>query len=95
MTVGGLEGLQVDLELEEGDDTCTFGGNDGIPVIMGDGVSSLHHVILDEMDIRLVLLEWADGGNITLEITNTREQHNAEEFRSLVQPIVDSLVFEQ
>ncbi|MFC5860653.1 hypothetical protein [Agromyces flavus] len=54
-------------------------------------MSSLHHVILDEMDIRLVLLEWGDGGNIALEITNTREQHNAEEFRSLVQPIVDSL----
>ncbi|HEX6954135.1 MAG TPA: hypothetical protein VF156_04570 [Agromyces sp.] len=92
VTVGGLDGLQLDVELEPGDDTCDYGGNLGIPLFIGDGVSEVHHAILEEMDIRLVLLAWGDG-NLTLEITNVREQHSAEEFRSQVQSIVDSLGF--
>jgi hypothetical protein len=63
-------------------------------LIIGDGVSSLHHVVLEGMDVRLVLLEWGDG-NVTLEITNVRERHSAEEFRSQLQPIIDSLVLQQ
>ena len=93
VTVGGLDGLQVDFSLEPGAGTCSFDGNAGIPLIMGDGVSSVHHVILEGADVRLVLLEWGDG-NVTLEITNVPEQHSAEEFRSQLQPIIDSLVFE-
>jgi hypothetical protein len=94
VTVGGLEGLQIDLSLEPGAGTCSFDGNSGTPLIIGDGVSSLHHVVLEEMDVRLVLLERGDG-NVTLEITNVREQHSAEDFRSQLQPIIDSLVFQQ
>lgn len=94
VTVGGLDGLQIDFSLEPGAGTCSFDGNSGIPLIIGDGVSSVGHVVLEEMDVRLVLLEWGDG-NVTLEITNVREQHSAEEFRSQLQPIIDSLVFRQ
>jgi hypothetical protein len=94
VTVGGFDGLQIDLALEPGVEACSFDGNTGIPMIMGDGVSSLHHVVLEEMDVRLVLLEWGEG-NVTLEITNVREQHSAEEFRSQLQPIIDSLVFDE
>ena len=57
------------------------------------GVSQLHHVILPELDLRLVILGWRDG-NVTLEITNVKEQHNADEFRAALQPIIDSLEFE-
>ncbi|MEI5584322.1 MULTISPECIES: hypothetical protein [unclassified Agromyces] len=92
-SVGGLDGLQVDLALEDGVEACDFGGNPGLPLIIGDGVSDLHHVILEDMDVRLVLLEWGEG-NLTLEITNVREQRSAEEFRSQLQPIIDSLVFD-
>ncbi len=56
-------------------------------------MSSLHHVILDELDLRLVILGWRTG-NVTLEITNVHEQHTAEEFRTALQPIIDSLDFE-
>ncbi|RZS64524.1 hypothetical protein EV187_2911 [Agromyces ramosus] len=94
VTVGGLEGLQVDLSLEPGVATCSFDGNVGIPLIIGDGVSDLHHVILHDLDVRLVLLEWGDG-NVTLEITNAVAQHSPEEFRSQLQPVIDSLVFQQ
>lgn len=92
VTVGGLAGLQVDLALKEGVETCDYGGNPGLPLIIGDGVSDLHHVILEEMDVRLVILEHGEG-NVTLEITNVREQRSAEEFRAQLQPIIDSLLF--
>lgn len=94
VTVGGLDGLQVDFSLEPGVETCSFDGNVGIPLIIGDGVSDLHHVILHDLDVRLVLLAW-EAGNVTLEVTNAKEQHTAEEFRSQLQPIIDSLVFGQ
>jgi hypothetical protein len=55
-------------------------------------VSSLHHVILNELDLRLVILGWHTG-NVTLEITNVHQQHTAEEFRNALQPIIDSLKF--
>ncbi|MBM7505900.1 hypothetical protein ACFPER_02205 [Agromyces aurantiacus] len=92
VSVGGLRGLQIDVSLEEGNDTCNFGGYTGIPLITGDGVSEVHHVVLDDMDVRLVFLRHRNS-NVTLEITNVREQRSAEEFRGLVQPIVDSLAF--
>lgn len=92
VTVGGLDGLQIDLSLEPDVDTCRYGPYTGIPLIIGDGVSELHHVLLKELDLRLVILGWEDG-NVTLEITNVNEQHSAEEFRSMLQPIIDSLVF--
>jgi hypothetical protein len=92
VTVGGLDGLQIDLSLEPDVDTCRYGPNTGIPLIIGSGVSQLHHVLLKEIDVRLVILGWQDS-NVTLEITNVKEQHSAEEFRSMLQPIIDSLVF--
>ncbi|WP_137843122.1 hypothetical protein [Microbacterium sp. 2FI] len=92
VTVGGLAGLQIDLALEPGGGTCVFEDVGGTPLIMGDGVSHLHHGIGGEMDVRLVFLE-RGSGNVTLEITNVREQHSAEEFRSALQPIIDSLEF--
>ncbi len=91
VSVGGLDGLQIDLGLQEG--VCVIDDVRGTPLIMGDGVSEFHHGIGEGMDVRLVFLEWEDDGNITLEITNVHEQHTAAEFRAQLQPIVDSLVF--
>ena len=93
VNVGGLDGLQIDLGLEPGVDTCRYDTYEGIPLIIGNGVSELHHVILHELDVRLVILGWRDG-NVTLEITNVKEQHSADEFRAELQPIIDSLDFE-
>lgn len=90
--VGGIAGLQIDLSLKQGVDTCRYDTHEGIPLIVGNGVSELHHVILHELDVRLVMLNW-QGGNITLEITNVKEQHSAEAFRTALQPITNSLEF--
>ena len=87
-----MEGLQIDLGLQPGVNTCSYGPYQGIPLIIGNGVSSLHHVILNELDLRLVILGWRTG-NVTLEITNVHQQHTAEEFRIALQPIIDSLQF--
>lgn len=91
--VGGLDGLQIDLALDRGVDTCHYGPYQGIPLIIGDGVSELHHVILRQIDVRLVMLRWRNG-NVTLEITNVKEQHSADEFRAALQPIIESLHFD-
>ncbi|MGC5076649.1 hypothetical protein [Agrococcus sp. DT81.2] len=94
VTVGGLEGLQIDLVLVDGAeaDMCSYGPYAGVPLIIGSGVSQLHHVLLDALEVRLVLLRRGEG-NVTLEITNVEEQHSSEEFRASLQPILDSLVF--
>lgn len=92
VTVGGLAGLEIDLSLEPGVKTCRYGPYKGIPVIIGGGVSDLLHVILKPLDLRLVILGWREG-NVTLEITNVKKQHKADEFRSALQPIIDSLEF--
>ena len=93
VTVGGLDGLQVDISQLPGAEPCTFGGGVSTPLIIGDGrISHLHHVVGAELDVRLVFLDYEEG-NITLEITNVLEQHPTEEYREIVQPIVDSLEF--
>lgn len=94
VTVGGLEGLQIDLALADGAsaDMCTYGPYAGVPLIIGSGVSQMHHVLLDELEVRLVILARGEG-NVTLEITNVSEQHPSDEFRASLQPILDSLVF--
>ncbi|SDL79937.1 hypothetical protein SAMN04488242_2863 [Tessaracoccus oleiagri] len=93
VSVGGLDGLQVDISQVPGAEPCTFGGGVSTPLIIGDGkVSDLHHVVSAEIDVRLVILDHEDG-NVTLEITNVLEQHPTQEYRAIVQPIVDSLAF--
>jgi hypothetical protein len=92
VTVGGLEGLQIDFSLPPGNKTCTFDGNSGIPLIIGNGVSSFDHAILHQLDVRLVILSW-NGGNVTVEITNLRTQASAAAYRAAVQPVIGSLKF--
>lgn len=91
VSVGGLTGLQIDVGFQEG--LCSFDGMAGTPLIMGDGVSDLHHGNSEGIDIRLVFLEWGDDGNVTLEMTSVQEQHTADDFRAELQPIIESLEF--
>jgi hypothetical protein len=92
--VGGLRGLMVDVPLaEDWRGRCPWSqGKPVVPVIIGSGVSHLHHVSLRELDVRLVLLEWKDT-NVTIEITSVKEQHSQAEFLAMVDPIIESLHF--
>jgi hypothetical protein len=92
VTVGGLEGLQIDLSVAAGEGLCSYDGLNATPVIIGGGVSALHHVVLAGLAMRLILLDW-DGGNVTIEIVSVEAQHPAEEYRAEVQTILDALSF--
>ncbi len=73
---------------------CTFDGHSGTPIIIGSGVSSLHHTLLEGMAMRLIVLDWADK-NVTIEITSIDEDIPAADYRALVAPIVESIQFHE
>jgi hypothetical protein len=92
--VGGLRGVSIDLVLaEDNRKACPWSeGNPTVPLIIGNGVSELHHTLLPRTAIRLVLLEWEDS-NITIEITSVFAQHSFEEYLGLTDPVIESLKF--
>lgn len=94
VTVGGLDGTAIDLVLaEDYREDCPWSeGHPTVPLIIGNGVSQLHHTILPGMGIRLVMLDWEES-NVTIEITNVSEQHSFEEYIELTKPIVESFTF--
>lgn len=93
VNIGGLDGLSTDLA--PGDELpCTFDGHSGTPIIIGSGVSSLHHTLLEGMAMRLIVLDWADK-NVTIEITSIDEDIPAADYRALVAPIVESIQFHE
>lgn len=93
--VGGLQGLILDVPLtEDWKGVCPWSqGHAVVPVIIGSGVSDLHHVSTHGIDVRLVLLEWRDT-NVTIEITSVKKQHSKQEYLELVEPIIESLRFQ-
>jgi hypothetical protein len=92
--VGGLEGLLVDVPLaEDWKGRCPWSrGKPVVPLIIGDGVSDVHHVTLPGIAVRLILLEWRDS-NVTIEVTSVDSQHSRSDYLALVEPILDSLTF--
>ncbi|RJT75979.1 LamG domain-containing protein [Arthrobacter cheniae] len=76
VTVGGLPGVVLDLTLDsEWRTPCPPGALNAVPVLIGGGVSDLHHVIGAPLEMRLFLLDW-DGGNVAIEVTALLEQHS-------------------
>jgi hypothetical protein len=94
--VGGLQGLLIDVPLRsDWDRTCPWSqGRPVVPVIIGSGVSQLHHTAIPGSDTRLIVLSWRDT-NVTIEISSVRKQHSKQEYLDLVEPIIDSLVFDR
>lgn len=77
VSVGGLSGIALDFRVSEGwRSPCPLDGAiPGIPVIIGGGVSELHHVIGAPLEMRLFLLGWKEG-NVAIEVTAVLEQHS-------------------
>jgi hypothetical protein len=76
VTVGGLPGVALDLTLEsEWKTSCPPGALNAVPVLIGGGVSDLHHVIGAPLQMRLLPFHW-DGGNLAIEVTALLEQHS-------------------
>jgi hypothetical protein len=76
-SVGGLSGIALDFRVsDEWRSACPIGGViHAVPVIIGGGVSYLHHVVGAPIEMRLFLLDW-QGGNIAVEVTAVGEQHS-------------------
>lgn len=94
--VGGLDGLLVDVPLtEDWKGRCPWSrGHPVVPVLIGSGVSDVHHTSVHETSLRLLLLNWQDA-NITIEITSHQDQHTKQQYLDMVQPIIESLRFDR
>lgn len=80
-SLGGLSGTALDLRVSDGwKSTCPLGGSiHALPIIIGGGVSDLHHTIGAPLEVRLILLDW-EGGNVAIEVTAVREQHSLMDY---------------
>lgn len=94
VSIGGLEGLSTDL-IADGTQPCTFqeGFDPATPILIGSGVSGLHHVVAEGLTMRLIVLDWQDK-NVTIEITSIDEDIPAADYHGIVEPIIRSLDFE-
>jgi hypothetical protein len=91
-TVGGLPGVYLDVSLDPAwTQTCPFSqGEPVVPILIGNGTSSLHHVILTGIEERLDVLEW-NGGNVVIEVG--AEGQPLDAWLTAVSPVIDTLSF--
>jgi hypothetical protein len=95
VAIGGLSGYRLDLRIDPSwADACLEGLDvPAVPLIIGSGVSQFHHSLVPPTTLRLVLLDWHDG-NVAIEVSSWNEQNSLDEFLTVVNPIIDSFVFE-
>jgi hypothetical protein len=91
VSVGGLDGYVVDVTSGEMDTWCPE-LPPIVPVLVGGGVSSLHHVVFEGATERIYVLDYEDG-NVVIEVGQVPGETSFEEYVEAVQPIIDSLWF--
>ncbi|MBN3497133.1 hypothetical protein [Arthrobacter pascens] len=81
VSVGGLSGIALDFRVGDGwRSTCPLDGViHAVPVIVGGGVSELHHTMGAPLEMRLFLLDWK-GGNVAIEVTSVVAQHSLMDY---------------
>lgn len=96
VSVGGLSGFALDLRVRDGwTSPCPLDGViHAVPVIIGGGVSDLHHVMGGPLEMRLIVLDW-EGGNVAIEVTTVLEQHSLVDYlgQAGAGAVVDSFKF--
>jgi hypothetical protein len=94
VSIGGLTGLSTDL-VAEGTQPCTFeeGLAPSTPILIGSGVSKVHHVMAEGLSMRLIVLDWQDK-NVTIEITSIDQDLPATDYWRIVEPIIYTLIFQ-
>ncbi|AUZ87650.1 hypothetical protein CVO76_08425 [Arthrobacter agilis] len=95
VTVGGLSGVALDLRVgADWRSPCPLMRvAHVIPVLIGGGVSTLHHVIGAPVEMRLYLLDQG-GGNVAIEVTAVLEQHSLTDYLREADVVVGSFEFE-
>lgn len=93
--IGPLTGYSIDLRIDPGwTDACLEGLDlPVVPLIIGSGVSQLHHVLVPQTTTRLVILDWRDT-NIVIEVSSLNDQNSLEEYLEAAGPVIDSFAFE-
>ena len=94
VSIGGLKGLSTDL-VADGTQPCTFeeGLAPSTPILIGSGVSQVHHVVAEGLTMRLIVLDWQDR-NVTIEITSIDKDLPATEYHAIAEPIIRSMSLE-
>ncbi len=96
VSVGGLSGVALDFRVSGGwKSPCPLDGViHAIPIIIGGGVSDLHHVVGAPLEMRLILLDWEDG-NVAIEVTSVLAQQSLLDYldEAGAGAVVDSFVF--
>ena len=98
VTVGGLDGVQLDLELDPAwQRTCFFSeGLPAVPLVMHEAdaqdTGGYHWVMLPRMSMRWFLSPWKDGV-IVVDIDNSKGGMSADDLIRVATPIVESFAF--
>ncbi|MCV0402640.1 MAG: hypothetical protein K5924_02900 [Chloroflexi bacterium] len=88
VTVGGLDGVVLDLRLAEGYASgCPYEGYEGIPMVpmlIGVAPSDVHHVVLGPSTTRLYLLTGQNGRVVAIEVTDVPGGVELDELDAIV-----------
>ena len=94
VTVGGLRGVVLDLELAEGYSAgCPYVGYEGVPMVpmlhhQAGGPAVLHNVLLPDNATRLYLLEGPHDRTIAIEVNDSPGNLPLDELDEVVQDFV-------
>lgn len=98
VTVGGLEGVRLDLELDPAWRRVCFFSEElpAVPLVVHEadaqGLGGYHWAMLPRMSMRWFVLPWKDGV-IVVDIENSKGGMSADDLISAATPIVESFAF--
>jgi hypothetical protein len=90
VSVGGLEGVVFDIrQAEDWSDVCPFAPDlPLVPLIIGVPPSSLHHVMIPELTLRLYLLDSSES-TLAIEVNDVSDGENLDGYST----IIDQFIF--
>lgn len=92
VTIGGLSGVYIDVNVAPGAQGCVFGPASAVAIIVGAGPSSLHHVLpIPNWPERLYLLATGENDNVVIEVGP--EGGNLPDYLAAVEPVIASFQF--
>ena len=90
VSIGGLEGLVIDLDLaDDHAATCPYAhaGEPLVPLLIGNGPAGLHHLLNASFTTRLYLLTAPGGETIAIEVVDHDGRMTLEELSAVVEMI--------